>query len=380
MRKREQLHLTEVKINNYKTLRDVSISLEPLNVLIGANGSGKTSLLELFDILSVGMSNNLKNAIFSKGGLVGLRSHGININEPLSIELIAGRYRYIIKLKAVNQSYIVEMEQLKIDGKLLIDRTATKANYRKNSKLIPAKKADGFDEAELLLAQAPRWNMKEIDEFRDYLGSLADFVTFYAGLGSNIRLPQMLEPGWLMPAIDGSKLIPALYNIKSNHKDTYNRIEEALRSAFSEFKELDFRIVSLGQASLVWRENGGLEFFHNQLSEGTLRFLCLVTLLLSPNLPALVMIDEPEISMHPEMLMIIAGLLQEASKRSTIFVATHSDRLIKWLEPHELLVLNKEKGFSTLQRADDPKLNIQEWLKTYTLDQLWLMGELGGRS
>src|SRR6476659_8022181 len=102
-----------------------------------------------------------------------------------------------------------------------------------------------------------------------------------------------------------------------------------------------------------------------------------MTMLLSPAKPPALFIDEPELSLHPEMLMILAGLLREASDSSQIFVATHSDRLVRWLQPEDLILFDKEEGFTGAKRGDDEKLNIKRWLNEYTLDQVWLMGEMG---
>jgi predicted ATPase len=110
-----------------------------------------------------------------------------------------------------------------------------------------------------------------------------------------------------------------------------------------------------------------------------LRFLWLVTLLQSPGLPEVTLIDEPEVSLHPEMLRLLADLMREASSRTQLIVATHSDRFVRFLEPKELIVCDlAEDGSMATQRASD--LDLDAWLADYTLDQLWSMGRLGGRS
>jgi len=83
------------------------------------------------------------------------------------------------------------------------------------------------------------------------------------------------------------------------------------------------------------------------------------------------------VSLHPELLQILAGLIREAAARAQIIVATHADRLIRWLDPSHIVVVDKEDNRTRLTWAD--RLDLGEWLKKYTLDELWLMGELGGR-
>ena len=119
--------------------------------------------------------------------------------------------------------------------------------------------------------------------------------------------------------------------------------------------------------------------YAHQLSEGTLRFLWLTTLLQSPGLTALTLLDEPEVSLHPELLSLLADQLREASRRTQLMVATHSDTLIRFLEPSEVVVLDStEDGLTSLKRADE--LDLGEWLKDYSLDELWRNGRIGARA
>jgi predicted ATPase len=143
---------------------------------------------------------------------------------------------------------------------------------------------------------------------------------------------------------------------------------------------LDFPPVASGLLSLAWKDRAFPQaFYPNQLSEGTLRFLWLATLLQSPGLGFVTLIDEPEVSLHPEMLRLLTELMREASERTQLIVATHSDRFVRFLEPDELVVCDlDEQGGMTAKRGSE--LNLEAWLKDYTLDELWSMGRLGGRS
>jgi predicted ATPase len=116
----------------------------------------------------------------------------------------------------------------------------------------------------------------------------------------------------------------------------------------------------------------------HQLSEGTLRFLWLATLLQSPGLTALTLLDEPEVSLHPELLSLLADLLREASNHTQLIVATHSDRLIRFLQPKEIVLMDStDDGMTTMKWADE--LDLEKWLIDYSLDQLWSNGRLGAR-
>ena len=130
---------------------------------------------------------------------------------------------------------------------------------------------------------------------------------------------------------------------------------------------------------MTWKEKSSrTPFAMHQLSEGSLRFLWLATLLHSPELPAVTMIDEPEVSLHPELLSLLADLLREASERTQILVATHADRLVRFLDPGEVLTINvNEQGAAGFQWADE--LDLASWLDEYTVDEVWRMGRMGAR-
>ena len=131
---------------------------------------------------------------------------------------------------------------------------------------------------------------------------------------------------------------------------------------------------------MTWKDkNFEKPLYTNELSEGTLRFLWLVSLLQSPALSTITMIDEPEISLHPELLSLLGDLMREASKRTQLIVATHSDRFIRFLKPKEVVVMDiTEDGNATANWADS--MDLDKWLADYSLDEVWRMGRMGGRS
>jgi predicted ATPase len=174
--------------------------------------------------------------------------------------------------------------------------------------------------------------------------------------------------------------VSCLFTIRETARDRYEAIEDALRGAFPTFERLEFPPVAAGLLSLAWRDsNFTRAFYPSELSEGTLRFLWLATLLQSPGLPRITLIDEPEVSLHPEMLRLLTDLMREASERTLLILATHSDRFVRFLDPSELVVCDRnETGGMTVKRADD--LDLKAWMQDYALDQLWSKGILGGRA
>ena len=365
----------QIQVKGYKSLADVSLDLHPLTVMIGPNGCGKTSLLEVFQLVREAALGRLRDAIENLGGLESVLTH--ISGEPSRLEIgfraeqvsahFAEPVFYYFVLRPRGSGYVVAAERLNekdVDGARLISFDADNS---------------GLELSQLSIL----WNSQSFPYLRDFPLARTLHVSslsFDVGPRGAIRLPQALTPA-IQPGPNGATLFAALYNMRESKalRSSYKRIEETLQLAFPDFDHLELPVVGAGQITLTWHEKHlTIPLYPNQLSEGTLRFLWLTTVLLSPE-PPLILIDEPEVSLHPELQKILAALLQDASARTQIIVATHSPELIRWLEPDEVVVIDKLDGKSKFAWANDPSLALEAWLKEYTLADLWYMGNLGGR-
>jgi predicted ATPase len=234
-----------------------------------------------------------------------------------------------------------------------------------------------YNPTESALSQVPKM-FQEPEDFRKRLASSTHYHVLDVGPRAPIRLPQQMRDVQL-PGHDGEDLVSCLYTLRETDSDQFETIEATLRAGFPDFERLNFPPVAAGTLAMTWKERTSKHpFYMHQLSEGTLRFLWLVTLLQSPGLTAVTMIDEPEVSLHPELLSLLADLLREASQRTQLIVATHADRLIRFLKPAEVLTINvRDDGASEFMRADE--VDLEKWLEEYTLDEVWRMGRIGGR-
>ena len=231
---------------------------------------------------------------------------------------------------------------------------------------------------ETSLSQVPKM-FQEPEDFRRRLASSTFYHVLNVDPRAPVRLPQAMGPADL-PGRNGEDLVSCLFYLREADRNRFEAIEDSLRAAFPRFDRLDFPPVAAGTLALAWRERGfSKPLYMHQLSEGTLRFLWLTTLLQSPGLTALTLLDEPEVSLHPELLSLLADQLREASRRTQIMVATHSDTLIRFLKPEEVVVLDStDEGMTTLTRANE--LDLADWLKDYSLDELWRNGRIGARA
>lgn len=374
--------LNHLRIRGYRRLYDVDLTMKPFSVLIGTNGSGKTSFLEVLSLLAASCNAQMSARISDLGGIGDILTR----DKATAIELdvsspVQGQQPldYSLRLEPRGQGYWIQREVLTQErGKPqpfkhieAENGTVYYFDTREGKLARPDWDLNPFETA---LAQVPKM-FREPEELRQTLAG----TTFYASLNvepkSPVRLPQQMRPASL-PGSQGEDLVPCLYSLRENDPERFEVLEDTLCSAFPDFERLAFPPAAAGMLAMTWKDkNYSRPMYMHQLSEGTLRFLWLATLLGSRDLPPITFLDEPEVSLHPELQSLLVQLMREASSRSQIIVATHSDRLVRFLTPEELLVVDTEAGAAKLTWADS--MQIDDWLADYSLDELWRTRHLG---
>jgi predicted ATPase len=180
---------------------------------------------------------------------------------------------------------------------------------------------------------------------------------------------------------DAENLAAFLYRLRESHPGSYTQIREVVRLAAPFFDDFKLRPVTTNPnlIQLEWMQtNSDYPFRAHQLSDGTLRFVCLAAALLQPVRPATMLFDEPELGLHPYALALLGDLLKKAAQRGTqIIVSTQSAFLLNEFEPKDIVVVERHQGESTFRRLEPDDLS--EWLGEYTLGELWQKNVLGGR-
>jgi len=374
-----------IKIEGYRRLSSIQLEMRDLTVMIGANGVGKTSFLDIFKLLAASAKGQLLEQI--GGGLEGMLTRGKANHLAISLEASVPGHaplKYNLKLVPVRgSSYEISLETLTQHNnpheplpQKFID------SHRQNVKYfdVQTKRWESptweHNSFETSLSQVPKM-YQQSENLRKQLAS----CTYYGALDvsdrSPVRQPQDMRPAKL-PGANGEDLVSCLYDLRETDPDSFEIVEDTLAAAFPDFEKLNFPPVAAGKLSMTWKDrNFPKPIYVHELSEGTLRFLWLVTLLQSRGLTFITLIDEPEVSLHPELLRLLADLMREASKRTQLIVATHSDRLIRFLKPEEVLICDAEEGLTTMTWAD--KLDLDKWLSEYSLDEVWAMNLIGGR-
>ncbi len=382
------MDISRLKIDGFRRLHAIDLQVRPLMVLIGANGVGKTSFLDALSLLSASAAGGLNSKLSELGGIASIatRSGGTKDVALLVDMKVPGHepLEYQISLAPKGTGYSISQEVLSQARGFPnpfkhIDSRAGEIRYYRTDEPRGLVRPDWeHNPLESSLSQVPKM-FREPEELRRILASASLYHVLDVGHRAPVKLPQQMKPATL-PGADGSELVPYLYYLREGDSARFDAIVDSLKAAFRYFEALNFPPVAAGMLAMTWKDKGfPRPFYIHELSEGTLRFLWLAALLQSPGLSTITMIDEPEVSLHPELLSLLADLMREASQRTRLVVATHSDRLIRFLQPAEVVVMDiGEDGFATATWAD--AMDLDAWLTEYGLDEVWRMGRMGGRS
>ncbi|MCY7333512.1 MAG: AAA family ATPase [Pseudanabaena sp. CAN_BIN31] len=357
--------------------------------MIGANGAGKTSFLDVMSIIGASANGKLNDTLQTKGGLNEIltrgKAKGLEISLSVKdLEEDEEPFTYSLSISPKGLSYEINREKLSRNSRSFYDNIISREyidsyllaiKYFQEDSDVAIQPNWEHNPLETSLSQVPKMYQKS-EALRKSLASCTYYGALDVSEKSPVRLPQAMRPAKL-PGAKGEDLVSCLYDLRESDRDRFEMVESIISRAFPDFVRLSFLPVAAGTISMTWTDrNFSQPIYIHELSEGTLRFLWLVALLQSQNLSTITLLDEPEVSLHPELLRHLAYLMREASKHTQLIVATHSDRLVRFLEPNEVLICDLEDGEATMTWADS--LNLDQWLKDYTMDQLWAMNVVGG--
>lgn len=353
---------SDLSIHGFRRLQNVDFPLRPLNVMIGANSIGKTSVLDVLSLLASSAQGKLSASITDLSGLTSVLTYDRADELRLGISMEVPKHeplKYSVELRPQGIAYVIADEKLSQlrpghpDPFRHIDSHGVDVKYFELDRKKLVRPNWEHNPLETSLSQVPKM-FQEPEDFRKRLASSTFYDVLNVDPRSPVRLPQPMQPATL-PGRNGEDLVSCLYTLSQTEGHRFEAIEDALRTAFPRFDHLKLPAVAAGTLALAWWETGfSRPLYMHQLSEGTLRFLWLATLLQSPGLTTLTLLDEPEVSLHPELLGLLADLLREASRRTQLIVATHSDRLIRFLQPKEVVAMDtNDDGMTTLTWADE---------------------------
>ncbi|NMO13421.1 AAA family ATPase [Pyxidicoccus fallax] len=356
--------LEKLTIKGFKSIRSLEgLELRRLNVLIGANSAGKSNFIAFFRLLNELIEKRLQLHVAQRGGPDALLHFGRRTTARLEAELYFGQNGYLFSLvPTVDNRLIFHNELFRFTG-----GTVPMADSLGTAHVESHAPSLQIGVPEYYSAIVPAIQAWRVYHFHDT--SDAANVKGVGALNDNLFLRS-----------DAGNLAAFLYRLKVQHGAEYERIRDAVRLVMPTFDDFMLRPSPLAPNSiqLEWREQGSdFPFLAHQLSDGTLRFICLATLLLQPELPSTILIDEPELGLHPYAINVLASLLRSASTRTQLILATQSVTLIDLLELEDLIVVERRDGQSVFKRLSTEEF--AQWMEEYSLGELWMKNVLGGR-
>jgi len=323
--------LDYITIRGFKSIASIEkLPLKPINVVIGPNGSGKSNFIGVFEFIHAVHEGRLKDYVIVAGGAEKILHFGSKTTSEIIFDFCFGPQQYLWRFRP----------------------TADDGLYHPGG--IVTRSSD------------LNWHIHHFDD---------------TSTTSPIRKTAKVDDNrFLRP--DGSNLPAFLYFLREKHQDSYSLIVRTVQRVapfFDEF-QLDPLRLNPEYIKLEWRHKRSDQYFDaSSLSDGTLRFIALATLFLQPEQfrPSVILVDEPELGLHPYALGVLAALVRQASVTTQVILSTQSSLLLDHFQPEDVLVADRVDGGTKLTRLDSTQL--AKWLEDYSLGQLWEKNELGGR-
>jgi predicted ATPase len=359
--------LDRIFVRNFKSIRELDLELKALNVLVGANGSGKSNFISLFTFLNRIVNEDLQAHTGKAGGANSLLYFGRKISDSLMIKLeFANKTNgYELILEPTDEdSFLFQDERIwvhdKSRGRPYSEQSGS--GHRESFLRNYAEKHGRI--AKDVFSNISSWKLYH---FHDTSESAK--VKLLGDLHDNI----ILRPG-------AGNLAAFLYRLQRTDKTAYDNIEQTIKLVAPFFDRFQLQPSRLNEDKirLEWKEMGSDAYFNaSALSDGTLRFMCLATLLLQPALPSVILVDEPELGLHPYAITILAEMLRMASQKTQIVVATQSVTLVNQFQPEDILVVERQGNQSVFKHLEPSSL--ENWLEDYGLGDIWEKNIFGGR-
>lgn len=348
--------MESIDIKGFKSIKELQLPLKPINILIGANGSGKSNFLSFFELLQNIYRKNLQGYVALNGGVDKFLYNGSKVTQEIEGKLTFSANSYSFTLKKGENNLTFSKETLSYyDNNYYEVSNFSSETYLHSSGMLRA------------------------EYIKDYLEEVRKYHFHDTGKNAPFHKTSNIKTDFLYLYSDGSNIAALLYKIKQEKPKTYNWILQTIQSIAPYFLDFVLNPNENGYIELLWRNKFNEQLYNTyNFSDGTLRFIALTTLLLQPKLPQTIIIDEPELGLHPFAIAKLAGLIKSASQRGCqIIVATQSVELINYFTPEDIITVDYKNGESVFERLDEASLAI--WLEDFSLGELWKGNFINGQ-
>jgi predicted ATPase len=361
--------INQLSIEGFKSIRSMkNLKLNRLNVLIGANGVGKSNFVSYFKLLGEMLDSRLQVWSQKQGKAERILSFGVKETSEFSSFVTFGinGYKFILE-PTIDGGFTFSQESLYFDGPYYGAKWISLGSGHNEAKLKSEfEKRKKGTEADYCYSSISSWRVYHFHDTSDTAG-----VKRTSAVHDNEYL-----------RTDASNLAAYLYHLKTDSPDVYSQIRKTVRLAIPFFDDFVLKPTKLEseeeQIRLLWTQlDSDYALWPSQLSDGSIRFICLVTALMQPSAPSTIIIDEPELGLHPYAITLLGALLRSASQRMQVIISTQSVPLLNEFEIDDLIVVEREKGSSSFKRLDETEF--ESWLEDYSVGELWEKNILGGR-
>lgn len=361
--------LNTISIKGFKSIASIEkLKLGAINVVIGPNGSGKSNFIGVFSFLHAIREGHLQDYVIKAGGADKVLHFGAKVTKQLHI--------HISFLDETNQ-YEINLEPTSLDELVPQSEWA----YYWNKSKFSGPMGEGLPR----VGKEAGISAQEYTKIASYVRDRLDRWRLYHFHDTSSTSPMKMtadinDNRYLRP--DGSNLAAFLYYLREKHSNSYNFIRRTVQRVAPFFDDFQLEPQKLNpeKIRLEWKHKGSEAYFDaSALSDGTLRFIALATLFLQPTnyQPSVILVDEPELGLHPYAITLLASLIKQASVSIQVIISTQSPFLLDHFRPEDVLVADRVESGTQMTRLDPAKL--ETWLQEYSLGQLWEKNELGGR-
>ena len=360
--------ISSLSIKGYKSIKNLQdFPLRSLNIFIGANGAGKSNFVTFFAMLSELVEQRLQVWVQKQGGAERVLSFGIRETSQLYSRIYFARNQYSFTLEPTASSGFVFLEEEEyFDDPRFGSKKKTKSGHTESclKDWEAAAKQDSIED--YIYSSMLSWKVFHFHDTSDMAG---------------VKRPCSVHDNkHLRP--EASNLAAYLYLLQQKETAIYTQIRKTVALAIPFFDDFFLEPNTLPneeqQIRLLWKQkDSDYAFWPSQLSDGSLRFICLVTVLMQPNPPSTIIIDEPELGLHPHAIVLLGSLIRANSNRTQIIVSTQSVLLLNEFSIDDLIVVEREEGASVFKRYN--REDFSSWLENYSIGELWEKNILRGR-
>ena len=354
--------LRSLKLDGFKSIKSLDLQLDDLTVLIGANGSGKSNFVDFFRMLRAIADEGLQSFVQSQGGGDGFFFLGPKHTPRIEAEMAFGSNRYQFELTPAMNGILIEKEFVQYTGGQGIGTWQPVGQ--------------GVFESRLKERRRDRGKSGSSKGVCHYVyEAISSWVVYHfhdTSMLAPMRRSQALRDREKFRH-DASNIAAFLLHLRQTHDASYRLIRDTVRLIapfFSDFQLLPERRGNEEVVRLEWNQKGSdFPFQPHHLSDGTMRFICMATALLQPTLPSTILIDEPELGLHPSAIAVLSDLVKSCAARTQVILSTQSPTLLDHFQPEQIVVVNRVGPESEFKRLEGAGL--ADWLDDYSVGELW---------